>query len=255
MRRGEPSFASRASNSLETHYQPQRSQLGPQHQPFALGRAAAAGLLSFLGFGAVTRGDNETVTAASPDRVPGYILSRFVDIYGRAIAFAFPGDHPQPDGDDVFLDEALLRQSANEHLLTLGLVYPTFYSNLYVDIRGLMTVAAQQARGQGIGVWADDATNAGSALTRSDDLSERVIILPKLYRRLLDYLALNDGDLSLSGFRGYVEQRNDRMVILPAGQVTGFDFVIEVQGQRVRLTVPPENLVFMEGRPIELPSM
>ena len=37
------------------------------------------------------------------------------------------------------------------------------------------------------------------------------------------------------------------MVILPAGQVTGFDFVIDVQGQRVRLTVPPENLVFMEG--------
>ena len=62
-----------------------------------------------------------------------------------------------------------------------------------------------------------------------------------------DYLALNDGDLSLSGFRAYVEQRNDRMVILPAGQVTGFDFVIDVQGQRVRLTVPPENLVFMEG--------
>ena len=36
-------------DSLETHYQPQRSQLGPQHQPFALGRAAAAELLSFLG--------------------------------------------------------------------------------------------------------------------------------------------------------------------------------------------------------------
>src|SRR5438270_13736731 len=61
-------------DALETHYQPQRSHLPQQHQPLELGRAAAAEVLRFLGFSEVTRGNNETVTAAQPTSVPGCIL-------------------------------------------------------------------------------------------------------------------------------------------------------------------------------------
>lgn len=233
-------------DALETHYQPQRSHLPPQHQPLTLGRDAAAELLRFLGFDEVTRGDNETVTSARPAQVPGFILTRFADTYGRAVAFAFPGTHPAPDGSDVLLDSALLRQSANYHLLDQGLVYPTFYSMLYPDIRQEMAETAQARRAQRGGVWASDATTSGFEVTTFEDLTERLVLLPKLFRRLLDYLALGDGDIALDGFRDYVEQRDDRLVILPTGHVTGFDFVIDVQGQRVRLTEQPENLVFME---------
>ena len=233
-------------DALETHYQPQRSHLPPQHQPLPPSRAAAAELLRFLGFEDVTRGDNETVTSARPAQVPGFILTRFADTYGRAVAFAFLGSHPARDGSDVFLDSALLRQSANYHLLSQGLVYPTFYSMLYPDIRREMAEAAQTSRGERLGVWAADATTSGFDVTAFEDLTERLVILPKLFRRLLDYLALGDGDISMDGFRTYVEQRDDRLVILPTGHVTGFDFVIAVDGQRVRLTEQPENLVFME---------
>ena len=90
------------------------------------------------------------------------------------------------------------------------------------------------------------STTSGFQVTSFDDLTERLIILPDLFRPLLDYLALNDSEISLGGFRNYVEQRDDRMVILPSGHITGFDYVINVQGQHVELTEPPENLVFME---------
>jgi endonuclease YncB( thermonuclease family) len=241
-------------DALETHYQPQRSHLPPQHQPLELGRAAAAEILRFLGFNKVTRGDNETVTSAQPANVPGYILSRFADMYGRPVSFVFPGSHPARDGADVRLvveppadsTAALLRNSANFQLLNEGLVYPTFYSRLYPDIRAEMARAAASSRQQRRGIWASDATTSGFQATSFDDLTERLVILPKLFRRLLDYLALNDSEISLDGFRKYVEHRDDRLVILPGGHVTGFDYVINVRGQHVELTEPPENLVFME---------
>jgi len=244
-------------DALETHYQPQRSHLPQQHQPLELGRAAAAEILRFLGFNEATRGENETVMSAQPTNVPGYILSRLADAYGRAVSFAFPGSHPARDGADVHLmtepptdggarDFALLRDSVNFHLLSAGLVYPTFYSRLYPDVRAEMTRAAGSGRQQRLGIWAFDATTSGFQIASFDDLTERLVILPKLFRRLLDYLALNDGEISVDGFRNYVEQRNDRLVILPNGHVTGLDYVINVRGQRVKLTELPENLVFME---------
>jgi hypothetical protein len=73
-----------------------------------------------------------------------------------------------------------------------------------------------------------------------------VVILPKLFRRLADYLALNDGSPDLGGFKRYVESLDDRVIVLPEGQITGFDTVIEVNDQSVNLTVQPEFLVFME---------
>lgn len=173
------------------------------------------------------------------------------------MTFAFPGKHPARDGAEVHLSVqpptsgapdnfVLLRESANFHLLSEGLVYPTFYSRLYPDIRREMAGAAKASRQQRRGVWASDTTTSGFQVTAFDDLTEHLIMLPKLFRRLLDYLALNDGDVSLDGFRNYVEERDDRLVILPGGHITGFDYVLDVQGQRVHLTEAPENLVFME---------
>jgi hypothetical protein len=127
-----------------------------------------------------------------------------------------------------------------------GLVYPTFYSKLYPDIRGEMARASEASRQKKQGIWASDASTSGFQVAALEDLTERLVVLPKLFRRLLDYLALNDGDVSLDGFHDYVAQRDDRLMIISNGHVTGFDYVIDVQGQRVRLKEQPENLVFME---------
>ena len=101
-------------------------------------------LLELIGFTGVVR-DGEVVTGATPDATPGYILTRFGDKYGRPVAFAFAGDTDRPDLEPVFTDSALLKTSVNHRLLADGLVYPTFYSKLYPDLRATLTEAAQAA--------------------------------------------------------------------------------------------------------------
>jgi hypothetical protein len=78
-------------------------------------------------------------------------------------------------------------------------------------------------------------------------LTDEVVILPKLFRRLVDYLELNGGDPALDAISAYLAQRGDPVLILSTGHYTGFDYVVRVTGQTVRLTTAPENLVFQEA--------
>lgn len=232
-------------DTLETHFQA-RGGIGMQHQPLELARSAASELLKFLGFKKITRNDNEVVTAAEPEEVPGFILTRFADIYGRAIAFAFKGNSDQEDGSSIYLDKSLLKKSANYHLLAKGFAYPTFYSKLYPDIRQELASATAKVRKENKGLWAEDKTKNGFVLEELETITESVVILPKLFRRLLGYLAINDGSVALDGFSNYLESLNDRLVILPEGHITGFDFVVKVEGQNIKLTTQPEDLIFLE---------
>lgn len=231
-------------DTLETHYQPTPATLGILHQPSQFSQGAADELVKFLGFRNVVRGDREKVVSAQPQQTAGFILTRFSDVYGRCVAFAFKGNIAQADGDEIYIDKNLLRNSANHHMLSQGLAYPTYYSKMYPDLRQEMTRAVASARRKGL--WPQDKTTAGFLVKDLAALTERNVILPKLFRRVVNYLALNDGDLSLAGFKGYLESRQDRLIILPAGHVTGFDYVVKVTGQRIKMTVPPEQLVFIE---------
>ncbi|MFL6138934.1 MAG: thermonuclease family protein [Frankiaceae bacterium] len=235
-----------AIDALETHYTPRVAGGHHQHQPLGLAHEAADELLRLLGFTGVQRADNETLTAATPDRTDGYILTKFADKYGRPVSLAYPGTAAEDDLADVFLDIARLRESVNHQLTAAGLVYPTFYSQFFPDLRGALTEAADEARSKGSGVWAQDTTTTGTQVTVTS-LSDTAVILPKLFRRLADYLALNDGSTSLAGFKEFLAARDDRVLILTAGHFTGFDFVVDVDGDTVRLASPPEDLVFVEG--------
>ena len=253
-----------AIDALETHYTPPRGR-HTWRQQRELAGAAADALLENLGFTGVERSESGTVTAASPDSTRGYILTRFADTYGRAVAFAFAGDrdaaahehaHEQPPGEDgdeparraapagdlaVHLGVRELRRSVNHALLDAGLVYPTFYSKLYVDLREALARTAHK------GVWEHDVTRHGFDLTSRDQLENDLVILPKLFRRLAEFLALDEtGSASLTGFRAFLAQHDDRLYTVPAGQSTGFDTLVRVRGRHVRLTVAPEHIVFIE---------
>ncbi|MTD59105.1 nuclease [Amycolatopsis pithecellobii] len=236
-------------DALETHYQAQNKG-GMWRQPSALAQEAATGLLSHLGFRTVERDEDGTVTAATPEQVPGHIMTRFADKYGRAVAFAFPGQRSgrSADGGQVHLDVRGLRSSANYTLLEAGLVYPTFYSLLYVDLRAAMAEAAVAARDAGKGVWADDVTVAGFRLSTRKQLRDDLVILPKLFRRLVDYLGLDEtGGVSLARFAAYLDGRDDRLVVVSSGQTTELATLVNVRRQTIRLTVAPEDIVFAEG--------
>jgi endonuclease YncB( thermonuclease family) len=233
-------------DALETHFHPKGGSIGTQHQPLKFAHSAGEELLKFLGFKKVVRNDNEVVISSEPEQVPGFILTRFADQYGRSVAFAFKGDSSQEDGSDIHFDKSLLKKSANYHLISKGLVYPTFYSKLYPDIRKDLTAATEKARKEKKGLWELDKTNTGFVFENLETITEHVVILPKLFRRLLGYLAINDGSFSLEGFPEYLDSLDDKLVIIPDGHVTEFDYVVKVEGQSIKLTVEPEDLVFVE---------
>jgi hypothetical protein len=71
------------------------------------------------------------------------------------------------------------------------------------------------------------------------------VIVPKLFRRLADYLHL--GDDSMAGFVAFLDQAADRFCILSTGHsTTGLDEVVQVSGNNVKMTRPIEDLVFDE---------
>jgi hypothetical protein len=238
-----------AIDALETHYTPPHAPT-PWRQPVALGAGAATALLDLLGFSDVVRDERNYVTAATPDEVPGYILTRFADKYGRAVAMAFAGRRRgrAVDGSEVFLAVEELRRSVNYQLLDAGWVYPTFYSKLYVDLRAELAATTVTARSANRGVWAKDATLSGFRSTSRTQLTDELVVMPKLFRRLAEYLSLDDtGKVSLAGFPAFLAAHDDRLFTVPAGQATALDTLVSRRGQTRHLTIPPEQIVFQEG--------
>jgi endonuclease YncB( thermonuclease family) len=230
-------------DALETHYTPHGGHL--EHQPLELAHAAAADLLKWLGFRDVKR-DGETITAVRADDLRGFVLTRGADLYGRCVALVGRGDAPAASAEQVMVGVPLLRKTANHRLIARGLAYPTFYTKLYLDLRRELAKQAQAARKARTGVFAHDGTQKGIDVQALTTLTDDAVILPKLFRRLVDYLHLNGDDPSLAGFKDYLAQQDDRLYVIPTGEKTGLDTLVEVSGQTVKLTRRPEELVFDE---------
>ncbi|WP_435271197.1 thermonuclease family protein [Streptomyces sp. 1222.5] len=227
-----------AIDALETHYGPSRV-----HQPLQFAHAARDELLSRLGFTDVQRGSGETVTASTPETVPGFILTRGADVHGRCVALAGNGPAPGTSGLEIDVDVAVLRTTVNHHLLAEGLAYPTFYRSLFTSLRTEMAAAAAEARQAGRGLWPGDVTTTGAKITGLASLTDDAVILPKLFRRLVDYLRLTMPLACLPAFLAGVQ---DRFSILSTGERrTGLHHIVEVTNDHtVRMTHPPEDLLF-----------
>ena len=228
---------------METHY----SQGGAEsHQPNSLSRQARDMLLSELNVTQVVWNANQTSVVSANDGVPGYILARKKDKNGRPIAFAFAGAAPELDGHNVFLTTNRLKTSANYRLLEAGHAYPFYFTNsgLFNDLRDELTSAVSAARGKKLGVYAADKTNVGVDITSTTVITNQEPLFPRLFRRLAEFL---EGDPPiLNEFLLFLAARNDRVIVQVPMNETGFDNLIEVTGQSVRLVQLPENLVFIE---------
>lgn len=170
----------------------------------------------------------------------GHVLSRMTDDKsGRPIAFAFAGEPPEADGAEVYLDPARLTGSANWAQMRDGHAYPLYYNTLFAALRSGFDEALAVARRDRLGLWASDATGTGVTVRERADLATIPPIWPKLWRRLRDYLVPGR---TLDGFVTWLEARNERIDILSAMEERGLQDVVEVAGDRVRLTVAPEDI-------------
>ncbi len=244
-------------DALETHY---TGNYGTEErQPRKFADAATEKLLTWLRFTDIRytvdpRNGHENISA-TPDSVPGFVLTGGSDIFGRCVALVGRGVPPGASGYEIDVKAELLKQTANHYLLTEGLVYPTFYAGLPADLRRELTAASRQAKADpGKGVWnmtsgsLGDVTLTGAKITGMSSITHDVVILPKLFRRLKEYLSL--GDTSLAGFPVYLAGAADKFRILsatPSRLLTGLQNVVEVtNGETVKMTHSSEDLLFDE---------
>lgn len=221
-------------DSLETHY----STNPPTHQPLELAHAACDELLSYLRITNVTWGSKHGQVTMADDGTEGYILARTTGPYGRPICFVFSGSTDQPDGSDVFLDTSLVETSLNYHMLSIGHAYPLFYETLFYDLRNTLAEATRKARDGSKGIWGHDKTNTWIDGTDIQGLQDTTPILPKLFRRLIDH------SRSQQPFSEFGERlATERVTIIPTVHHTHFDTVVEIQGNKLRMTEKPEDII------------
>lgn len=223
-----------AIDTLETHYR-------NLHQPPELATKALDFLLQGLGITGVQWDVLRTRITAANDGTEGYIISRSVESNRRPVAFAFSGPPPEDDGSRIFFDADRLRQSMNYQSVEAGLAYPTYYKGLFSDLREALTGASARARQNDSGVWPVDWTNAGFEVSGIESITEEHVILPKLFRRLAEYMEAGG---PITGFKKFLEMKEDGVTIIASTHFTHLDTLVRVEGNVVRMTEQPENLIF-----------
>ena len=90
-------------------------------------------------------------------------------------------------------------------------------------------------------MWAEDRTTEEFEVEGLTSITDEHVVLPKLFRRLAEYL---EGGGSVAGFREFLEAKDEEVIVISTVHPTHFDTVVKVEGDTVRMTEPPENLIF-----------
>jgi hypothetical protein len=199
------------------------------------------------------------VESADQDSLRGHVLSNGIDANGRMIGFVFPGEPPGPDGGTVFLDGPLVDTSINAALLAAGLVYPAFYATLPATLRTHLAAASRAARAAGTGLWPRSTADPNGAATVADLPGlEQLVCWPKLFRRLVPYLAT--GMSTLDGFDAWLRadpvNRDDSLFLLDRLENGRMHDVVRAEANYVQLTTWPEDFIIdpdpaPPGTPVE----
>jgi hypothetical protein len=229
-------------DALELHF-------SEMHQQQRWSEAARDAMLRMAGFRQVRFFADlpHKVEAVQNHPRPGYILTRTLDTYGRIICFVFSGQPNDADGARIWLEGPQLGRSMNAKLMAAGLVYPAFYTTLPAELREHLAVRAIRAWNQSRGLWPDDTANK-FWLHEIPDLAtlETLAIWPKLFRRLAKYFAA--GNHGLAGFDAWLRadptNRDDRL-LLPNADIVNMHNVVETQGNYIRMTEWPEDIVIL----------
>ena len=240
-------------DALELHYAPTAGG-SSSHQPRPLADDSRDFLTKQLGLNPVEYAAPKNTRVKPPaanDGADGFILSRSLEVHGRPVSFVFGGEPPAKDGQEVMLTTSLLKRSFNFASLLNGFAYPLFYDTLFKDLREAMAGAARTARSKNLGLWAQDLSQKGLKVINQQGLETKGVLLPKLFRRLTDYLA--EGNTGLAKFPAFLEAKREQVQDLDPNSpdftnFTHFDARVSVKGGKVSLTQSPETLVFVSEK-------
>ncbi len=221
-------------DSLETHFRDCQ-----QSMKWAI--SAADFLLKSLDITEVKWNEAQNVVSSANDNTEGFIVAKKTDQHGRPLGFIFKGKIDQPDGSNFFLPLDIFFNSVNYQSLLYGESYPTYYRGIAPTLRIKMTQAVNSARKNNQGLWEFDLTNKGFDVWDLFAEDKTVVVLPKLFRRLVSYLETSK---NLENFRESVV-KSEKVLILPSKNKKLFRDIIIQKDNFFKLSELPEDLVYL----------
>ena len=222
-------------DSLETHYE-------GFAQPLAIAKSATDALLRAFGIPVLTYNLNFTKIVTAGDAVEGAIIAADVDGYDRPIAYALLGDHGLADGAELpALTDAMVELTINYKLAADGLVYPTFYTTTNETGLAAISRAAAAAIEDRRGIWAFDRS-LGFQFWGPRTILEEAVILPKLFRRLVNFCEESD-DMAKLG--AWLAGKRDPFTVISTGQrFQKLSDLVFVNGREIGLKFDPLDVMF-----------
>lgn len=220
-------------DALETHYE-------GYHQSRAFAIAALELLLDMLNIKSVTYSLSMTQIVDADDGKAGFIASASTDRFGRPVSYVFPKSAQLIDGAIMDSDTLPIEDSLNFQLAREGLVYPTFYTTtdrVFAEkIRAVVTRARKTKRG----IWSIDRT-PDFTLLDIRTLQEDVLVMPKLFRRLVSFFD-NYSDFGKLG--EYMTKQRDNLVLWDGTKKKSLADLMKISGRRLQMKTPVEDILF-----------
>lgn len=220
-------------DALETHYE-------GYHQPRPFAIAALESLLEMLNIKSVTYSLSVTQVVDADDGKAGFIASASTDRFGRPVSYVFPKNAKLTDG--AVMDSAALpiEDSLNFQLAREGLVYPTFYTTTDRIFAEKIRAVVARARKTRRGIWSIDKTSDFTLLDMRV-LQEDILIMPKLFRRLVGFF---DNYSDFSKLEEYMAKQRDNLVLWDGTKKKSLNDLMKITGRRMQMKTPVEDILF-----------
>jgi hypothetical protein len=234
-------------DALETHFQ-------GNHQDLTFATAARDRNLELLGFTGITFFPDlpNVVQSVDRDPIPGYVIANGIESNGRLLGLPYPGAATiGSDGQKIFVDAPMLAQSINAKLVEAGLAFVEVYDTMPISLVQVLRSIITAARGAGTGMWPSEAVNTESSSDVPDvSALERLVMWPKLFRRLATYF--REGHNGLAKFDTWIRDdkvTRDDSLRLPDGEAGNMHDTYTITGNRLELNFRPEDLLITPDPP------
>jgi hypothetical protein len=108
-----------------------------------------------------------------------------------------------------------------------------------------------QARAESLGLWAWDRTASGIDLADPRAICQDCLVLPRLFRRLADFQALQAGPAApvppAARLREFLEQREAPVRLRSGGPARPFAEFVQISENILRIAEPVENFLYQSG--------
>ena len=226
-------------DALETHFQ-------QMHQDMRWAKAARTHLLDELGFGEVKFWEDlpHNVREVENNPTRGFLFANGIESNGRLLGLVCTGTSPAANGSPFRVEPEHLDTCVNLAQLHEGLAYAELYDTMPLALQRVFRSTLIEAREVRRGMWpSEDVAKCKFARIPLLANLQKLVMWPKLYRRLAAYFAA--GHAGLGAFDDWIREDSvdrDDFLRLPDGELGNMHDIYEIDGDRMALHFDPWTL-------------